>query len=52
MANYFSSAQALKKMKLFFTFDFDLLGQEIGFVPKIPGYADKCRFVRHTYELE
>jgi hypothetical protein len=50
MPNYFSSEEALKKLKLFFSFEYDLLRHTIGYTPLIPGYMDKCQFARHLYE--
>ncbi len=50
MPNYFTAAEALRKLKLFFSLEFDLVRHTIGFVPRIPGYIEKCYFVRHVYE--
>lgn len=50
MPSYFSSEEALKKLRLFFSLEYDLLRHAIGYVPCIPGYADKCQVVRHMYE--
>ncbi|MBB6674617.1 DUF455 family protein [Cohnella nanjingensis] len=50
MIAYFSSEEALKKLKLFFSLEFDLIRHTIGYCPRIPRYLDKCQFVRHVYE--
>ncbi|UVI29673.1 DUF455 family protein [Paenibacillus spongiae] len=50
MPRYFSSEQALNKLRLFFSLEYDLLRHAIGYCPLIPRYEDKCRFVRHVYE--
>jgi len=50
MPRYFSSETALRKLKLFFSLDYDLVRHTIGFVPRIPEYNVKCQFVRHVYE--
>ncbi|HZG75436.1 MAG TPA: hypothetical protein VEZ72_06215, partial [Paenibacillus sp.] len=50
MPRYFSSETALRKLKMFFSLDYDLVRHAIGFVPRIPGYNVKCQFVRHVYE--
>lgn len=50
MPTYFSSDVALSKLKLFLGFEYDLLRHTIGYIPRVPGYADKCQLVRHLYE--
>lgn len=50
MPTYFSSETALRKLKLFFSLEYDLVRHTIGFVPCIPDYNVKCQFVRHVYE--
>lgn len=50
MPSYFSSEEALRKLKLFYSLEFDLLRHTIGYCPLLPRYADKCQFVRHVYE--
>lgn len=50
MAAYFGTDEALRKLKRFYSFEFDLLRHTIGFIPKVPGFAEKCCMVRHSYE--
>lgn len=50
MPTYFSSDVALAKLKLFFSLEYDLIRHAIGYIPRIPVYADKCAVVRHLYE--
>lgn len=50
MATYFGSDEALRKLKLYFSLEFDLLRHAIGYIPRVPGYMHKCDIVRHLYE--
>jgi hypothetical protein len=50
MPKYFSSEEALKRLKRFFSLEYDLIRHTIGFVPRIPEYTIKCQFTRHVYE--
>lgn len=50
MPKYFGTDDALKKLKCFHSFEYDLLRYVIGFVPNISTFEGKCRLVRHSYE--
>ncbi|MFD1676825.1 DUF455 family protein [Alicyclobacillus fodiniaquatilis] len=50
MPKYFGTDDALKKLKRFHSFEYDLLCHVIGFVPNISTFEGKCTLVRHSYE--